>query len=97
MPSLLPRLRDRFGRTVDYLRVSVTDRCDLRCTYCMPRGYNDFEDRDRLDGGERLTLALKKPRHELVKQLAPGVWHPQGASRDIDKHVQEQRRSAELP
>ena len=28
-------LVDPFGRTVDYLRVSVTDRCDLRCVYCM--------------------------------------------------------------
>ncbi len=27
---------DSFGRTVSYLRLSVTDRCDLRCTYCMP-------------------------------------------------------------
>jgi cyclic pyranopterin phosphate synthase len=30
-------LRDGFGRTVTYLRVSVTDRCDLRCVYCMPQ------------------------------------------------------------
>jgi cyclic pyranopterin phosphate synthase len=29
-------LSDSFGRTVSYLRVSVTDRCDLRCVYCMP-------------------------------------------------------------
>lgn len=29
------RLIDRFGRKVSYLRLSVTDRCDLRCTYCM--------------------------------------------------------------
>ncbi len=29
-------LVDPFGRQIDYLRVSVTDRCDLRCTYCMP-------------------------------------------------------------
>jgi len=28
---------DPFGRTVSYLRLSVTDRCDLRCTYCMPK------------------------------------------------------------
>jgi len=28
-------LTDRFGRTVTYLRLSVTDRCDLRCSYCM--------------------------------------------------------------
>ena len=30
-----PRLVDPFGRTIDYLRLSVTDRCDLRCVYCM--------------------------------------------------------------
>jgi GTP 3',8-cyclase len=29
-------LRDPFGRAITYLRVSVTDRCDLRCSYCMP-------------------------------------------------------------
>lgn len=29
------RLVDRFGRKVNYLRMSVTDRCDLRCVYCM--------------------------------------------------------------
>ncbi len=28
-------LTDRFGRTVDYVRISVTDRCDFRCVYCM--------------------------------------------------------------
>lgn len=28
-------LRDRFGRTIDYVRLSVTDRCDFRCVYCM--------------------------------------------------------------
>ena len=30
-----PQLVDRFGRTVDYVRLSVTDRCDFRCVYCM--------------------------------------------------------------
>ena len=29
-------IRDSFGRTLDYLRVSVTDRCNFRCVYCMP-------------------------------------------------------------
>lgn len=29
-------MKDGFGRTIDYLRVSVTDRCNLRCRYCMP-------------------------------------------------------------
>lgn len=31
-----PTLKDRFGRRVSYLRVSVTDRCNFRCVYCMP-------------------------------------------------------------
>ncbi|BAN69313.1 molybdenum cofactor biosynthesis protein A [endosymbiont of unidentified scaly snail isolate Monju] len=35
-------LRDNFGRTIDYLRLSVTDRCVLRCQYCMPKGFKDF-------------------------------------------------------
>ena len=30
-----PILKDKFGRTVNYLRISVTDRCDFRCVYCM--------------------------------------------------------------
>jgi cyclic pyranopterin phosphate synthase len=29
------QLQDGFGRTIDYLRMSVTDRCDFRCVYCM--------------------------------------------------------------
>ena len=36
-------LTDRFGRNIEYVRLSVTDRCDLRCFYCMPRGFRDFE------------------------------------------------------
>jgi cyclic pyranopterin phosphate synthase len=30
-----PALVDPFGRAISYLRVSVTDRCDFRCVYCM--------------------------------------------------------------
>ncbi|KFI09081.1 GTP 3',8-cyclase MoaA [Massilia sp. BSC265] len=37
-------LHDRFGRTIEYLRLSVTDRCDLRCTYCIPTGFKGFEE-----------------------------------------------------
>ena len=34
-PAGLPAMTDPFGRDITYLRVSVTDRCDFRCTYCM--------------------------------------------------------------
>lgn len=35
LPNWTAPLIDPFGRMIDYVRVSVTDRCDLRCTYCM--------------------------------------------------------------
>ena len=39
-------LIDPFGRRIEYLRISVTDRCDLRCKYCIPEGFTDFEEPD---------------------------------------------------
>ncbi|MEW5702555.1 MAG: GTP 3',8-cyclase MoaA [Candidatus Zixiibacteriota bacterium] len=41
-------LTDPFGRTHTYLRVSVTDRCNLRCFYCMPRAGIAHRDRDEI-------------------------------------------------
>jgi len=41
------RLIDPLGRTIDYVRLSVTDKCNLRCTYCMPESNRDFERRDK--------------------------------------------------
>ncbi len=32
----MSELKDRYFRTIDYLRISITDRCNLRCLYCMP-------------------------------------------------------------
>lgn len=44
MNTDLAPLVDRFGRKIDYLRLSVTDRCDLRCSYCMPKSFKGFEE-----------------------------------------------------
>src|SRR6202162_6138088 len=49
-PSLANPMTDPFGRTISYLRVSVTDRCDLRCFYCMS------EDMTFLPKADLLTL-----------------------------------------
>jgi len=43
-PAANPSLVDPFGRRIEYVRLSVTDRCDLRCFYCMPKGYKGFEE-----------------------------------------------------
>ena len=45
-------LRDRYGRIVTYLRVSVTDRCNLRCFYCLPRGHSGCDRADTLSLSE---------------------------------------------
>ena len=42
------KLKDKFGREINYLRLSVTDRCNLRCTYCMPEQGLTFAKRDNL-------------------------------------------------
>ena len=63
-------LVDRFGRRIEYLRLSVTDRCDLRCAYCIPEGFKGFEEPDHwltFDEIERLIrlfadLGLKRLR-----------------------------------
>lgn len=43
-------MRDSYGRNIDYLRISITDRCNLRCLYCMPQGTQ------KVDMSEILTL-----------------------------------------
>ena len=35
-------LKDPFGRSIEYLRLSLTDKCNMRCFYCLPRDFRDF-------------------------------------------------------
>ena len=52
-----PGLVDAFGRTVTYLRLSVTDRCDLRCTYCMSEKMTFLPKSDLLNAEELEAVA----------------------------------------
>ena len=65
-PSSSPpvSLRDRFGRSKRKLRVSLTDRCNFRCPYCMPEHPQFMERKDRLSTGE-LRRLLSLFVHEL--------------------------------
>jgi len=56
-------LRDQFGRSIEYLRISVTDRCNFRCLYCMPtEGLTWLPKHDILSYEEIASV---------VRQLAP--------------------------
>ena len=54
---------DQFGRRIEYLRISVTDRCNFRCAYCMPLEGLPWLPRDAILSYEEIT--------EVVRQLAP--------------------------
>ena len=54
---------DSFGRRVEYLRISVTDKCNLRCVYCMPEEGLPWLKRNQLLSYEEI--------HQIVRTLAP--------------------------
>lgn len=56
-------LIDRFGRVHDYLRISITDRCNLRCVYCMPEEGLQFEPEEKILSFEEIV--------SVVRVLAP--------------------------
>jgi len=56
-------LRDSFGRSIEYLRISVTDRCNFRCLYCMPVAGLEWLPKSEILSYEEIT--------SVVEQLAP--------------------------
>ncbi|HEV7233779.1 MAG TPA: GTP 3',8-cyclase MoaA [Sphingorhabdus sp.] len=58
---------DGFGRKIDYLRISVTDRCNFRCHYCMPEKQQFLPHRDLLDYTEIALLANRFIAHGIRK------------------------------
>ncbi|WP_018151847.1 GTP 3',8-cyclase MoaA [Leeia oryzae] len=63
-------LQDPHGRILDYLRLSVTDRCDLRCSYCIPKGFKGFEEPEHwltFDEVERLVAAFARQGLKRVR------------------------------
>ncbi|WP_106767309.1 GTP 3',8-cyclase MoaA [Paenibacillus faecalis] len=52
-------LTDSFGRIHDYIRISVTDRCNLRCVYCMPEEGMVFQPHDEIMSYEEIAAVLK--------------------------------------
>ena len=50
-------MKDSFGREINYLRISITDRCNLRCRYCMPEGIQQVQMHEILSYEEILEIA----------------------------------------
>ncbi|MCG3716542.1 radical SAM protein, partial [Aliarcobacter butzleri] len=62
-------LIDGFGRKVDYLRVSVTERCNFRCQYCMPEKPFSWVPRENLLSYEDLFKFIKASIDEGIKKV----------------------------
>jgi GTP 3',8-cyclase len=58
MPEAMS-MRDGFGRRIDYLRISVTDKCNLRCVYCMPLEGLPWLRRDELLSYEEIAHVVR--------------------------------------
>jgi cyclic pyranopterin phosphate synthase len=56
--AIFPKLIDRFGRQVTYVRMSITDRCDFRCVYCMDEDMS-FMPRAQLLSLEEIVFLLR--------------------------------------
>lgn len=52
-------LQDSLGRTIDYLRIAVTDRCNLRCVYCMPPQGIEWKARSQILSYEEITAIVR--------------------------------------
>jgi len=70
---MIEPLRDSFDRKIDYIRISVTDRCNLRCIYCMPsEGVRFVEYRQILRYEEILRIVRIASRHGISKVRVTG-------------------------
>jgi cyclic pyranopterin phosphate synthase len=56
-------MKDQFGRTIQYLRVSITDKCNLRCVYCMPLEGLEWLQREQILAYEEIE--------QIVRVMAP--------------------------
>ncbi|MBU3137188.1 GTP 3',8-cyclase MoaA [Clostridium gasigenes] len=61
-------MEDKYGRKIDYLRISVTDNCNLRCIYCMKENHNDFLSSDKkLTDNEIYRIVLESAKLGIKK------------------------------
>ena len=61
-------MKDSFGREIDYMRISITDRCNLRCQYCMPEDI-ELLDRSEILSFEEIMAICRKASEAGIKKI----------------------------
>ena len=73
---------DGFGRSIDYLRISVTDRCNLRCVYCMPPEGVEWMDHEEMLSYEEIIRLC-----DIAMCGEGGIASAYGAVRDLPRTI----------
>lgn len=60
-------MKDHEGRDIDYMRISITDRCNLRCRYCMPLGTKQVKCKDILSYEEIVMVCMQAVKLGIKK------------------------------
>ena len=79
-------LIDKFGRKIDYLRISVTQRCNFRCRYCMPNTPFDWVPKENILSFEEMFLFVKVAIDRGVKKIRITGGEPL-VRKDLDKFI----------
>ncbi len=79
-------LIDKFERTIDYIRVSVTSRCNFRCLYCMPNTPFEWEPRENILSYEEMFEFLRLAIDEGVKKIRLTGGEPL-LRKDLDRFI----------
>lgn len=60
---------DSFNREITYMRISVTDRCNLRCIYCMPESGVELKNHNEIISYENIIKIVKEAAHLGIKKI----------------------------
>ena len=79
-------LKDSFNRTIDYIRISVTSRCNFRCLYCMPNTPFEWEPKENILSYEEMFEFLRLAIDEGIKKIRITGGEPL-LRKDLDKFI----------
>ncbi len=79
---------DSSQRTIDYLRISITDRCNERCLYCLPEGFTDWKERDEILTYEEILNVVRLSVRLGFRNFRVTGGEPL-VRRDVDKFLAE--------
>lgn len=89
-------IQDPFGRAIEYLRISVTDRCNLRCVYCMPEHGLPYEENSEILSADEILRIVRLLAANGLKKVRLTGGEPLVRARDVLTLVSEISRIPEI-